>query len=143
MKKLLLVFTAFSFLFLNAYAQTDAEKKQIETSVSSIFDFASKQNADEIAKFIVYQGNDAARNLKDTYNVKQPKEMGAVQRLSKKVKAFLDLSESYQITGYSQKTAPEGTTNIVEINFNSGKQSLKTKFSFLQVGGKYLLLDIE
>ena len=101
-----------------------------------------KNDFEKVAEVIAYSGKDESRNLKSAYNYKDIKEAGAVKRISKKIKAFLDISDKYSIDTPKEETKTTGKVISVQIVFISGTQELKTLFAFVDVNGKLLLADL-
>lgn len=123
--------------FSNAFAQTtdDALKK--------LFDLSKAKNYKEAAALIAYDGKEAARKLKDTYKADDKKELNKVKRVCKKIKALLDISDSYKLGNVTTKKDQDVEWTIHQVEFKSGKQTLKTDFAFVKLNGNFVLGDID
>lgn len=95
------------------------------------------------AEYIVYSGNDESRKYLEKLNSDNAGELQSAERIGKKVKAYLDISDSYEFIGSKVVTENERTFVFVNTAFKSGKQSLNIEFKFVDVQGKYLLVGIE
>lgn len=139
MKKLsiilgLILFTA---LFTITKAQTSRE------TLTQILEFSKAKKFAEAAALIAYDGSDETKKLKVALNPKDENELNSVKRICKKVKALMDISDSYEIGGQAEKKENGVDWTVIEVSFKSGNQNLKTLFSFVKVNDKFLLGDID
>ena len=138
---MILLFGILSFNFLSAQPAGDAE--QIKSALTKIFEMSKADNYDACAAFIAYSGDDKKREFVDTYNIKDRSEAKDVKRISKKIKALLDITDNYNFTTLtSEKT--EGIDIFVQtVDFKSSGQQISTKFEFVKAGEKYLLVTVK
>lgn len=134
-----------SVIFFSALVlgQTDQEKKDVQDVLVKVLNNSQSENYQAASTFFAYEGDNSARNLKDVYNFKDQKEKSKVKRLAKKIKAFQDLSDSYSVGDISKKSEPAGEYFLVEVLFNSGKQTLKTVFSFIKINENFKLVEVK
>lgn len=140
---ILMIAAAILMTITNGYSQTEKEIKDIQDILVKILDASESENYQAAASMFVYEGDDAARNLKDFYNSTVPSEENKVKRIAKKIKAFQKLSESYSVGAISKSSKSGVEAFIVEVIFNSGKQSLKTEFTFVSVKNSFGLLEVK
>jgi len=139
MKKLsiiigLLLFTAIS---MNINAQSSQE------TLSQILELSKAKKFSEAAALIAYDGPNESKKLQAAYNPNDENELNSVKRICKKIKALIDISDSYEI-GNPNETKEDGVDwTVIEVSFKSGNQNLKTIFSFVKVDDKFLLGDID
>ncbi|MCZ7603383.1 MAG: hypothetical protein QY331_03270 [Melioribacteraceae bacterium] len=135
-----------SFMIIISFV-TFAQNTQIDSSLSGSLEgfFTAVQKADykNSAEYIVYSGNDESRKYLEKLNSDNAGELQSAERIGKKVKAYLDISDSYEFIGSKVVTENERTFVFVNTAFKSGKQSLNIEFKFVDVQGKYLLVGIE
>jgi transposase len=124
-------------------AQPANSNDQIKNSLNKIFELSKADDYDACAKFIVYSGTDKKRNLVDTYNMQERSEAKDVKRICKKIKALLDITDKYDFKNLTTETIKDKNIYIQMIDFKSSGQQLTTKFEFIKVGDKYLLLSVK
>lgn len=138
MKKLIFIL----FLpFLSLYAQNDDFVK-IESNLKVLFDNCQNDKFDEAATLLVYNGEDTKRKYKDSFDLSSRKEKREVKRTCRKIKALLDVSSSYNTSEKSVETNNKMEFYIIKVDFKSGSQNITTAFSFVKVGDKFLLAEI-
>ena len=77
--------------FTNIKAQTSQE------TLKQILDFSKAKKYVEAAALIAYDGSDETKKFKVPFNAKNENEFNSVKRICKKVKALMDISDSYEI----------------------------------------------
>lgn len=125
------------------FTQTRNFESKVKSTVDLLLNLSEEGMYDSIATLIVYSGKDQTRYLKDTYNYSDRKEANAVKRIGKKIKAFIDLSESRKFGKYSKSVVKEIPNYNLELIFKNGEQEIVTVFSFTEVKNKLLLLNIQ
>ena len=138
---IILLFGILSFNFLSAQPAGDAE--QIKSTLTKIFEMSKADNYDACAAYIIYSGDDKKREFVDTYNIKDRSEAKDVKRICKKIKALLDITDKYNFTTLTTEKADGRDIFVQMIDFKSSGQQLSTKFEFIKVGDKYLLLSVK
>ena len=139
MKKLSIILGLFilASFFTNIKAQTSQE------TLKQILDFSKGKKYVEAAALIAYDGADESKKFKVAFNAKDGNELNSVKRICKKVKALMDISDSYEI-GTAKEEKKDGIDwTVIEVSFKSGNQNLKTLFSFVKINDKFLLGDID
>lgn len=131
----------FFFLALGFTLAQDDTQKQLNNSLSELLNYCKESNYEKAASLIAYQGNNAERNLSDVLNPNNPKEMGKVKRIVKKISAFLNLSDSYEVEKFESEEKSGKESYLLPVIFKSGSQKLKTKFRFVNVNDKFVVSD--
>lgn len=132
----ILLFSGFTSL------QDKTIQESVQGAVDNLFDLSVNEDYAKMAFKIAYTGKDEERNLKDTFNYEDTREASKVKRTSKKIKAFLDISDSHEF-GKFEISKNEGIEVYnLEVIFKSGEQDLKTEFTFVKVNGNLLLVEV-
>ena len=125
------------------FSQTRNVESEVKSAVDLLLNLCEEQNYDSLSTLIVYSGKDQARYLKDTYNYSDRKEVTAVKRIGKKIKAFIDLSDNHNFGGYNLIAVNEIPNYKLEVIFINGEQEINTDFTFIEVNKKLLLLTVQ
>lgn len=139
MKKMILIqiFLAF-ILFSGVSAQDQINEEDVKTALTKIFDLSEEQNFAEAAKLLLYNKKDI-RN----FNYSDAAEAKSVKRLVKKIKAYLDLSDSYEYESLTFGTMQKLESADLKVNFKSGDQELTISFLFVKHANKLLLAQFK
>lgn len=139
MKKLSIILglILFSSLFTVLKAQSSQDV------LKNILEFSKAKKFSEAAAFIAYDGTDEAKKFKVAFDANNDNELNSVKRICKKVKALIDISDSYEIGSAKEEKKDGLDWTVIEVSFKSGSQNLKTLFSFVKVNDKFLLGDID
>jgi len=130
------IFVLFSLLLtVSTYSQSTINKAEVKTTLTKLFDLSKSKNYKEASSLLAYDGKNKSKINKTAFNFADKKEKKAVKRKCKKIKAYLDLSDSYEYDGF----ASNGNNGTIKVNFKSGDQELKISFTFVKVDGKVLL----
>ncbi|MCB0751621.1 MAG: hypothetical protein KDC52_09120, partial [Ignavibacteriae bacterium] len=86
--------------------------------------------------------NDEAKG-KRAFNPAENSEIKAVKRQCKKIKAYIDLSDSYEYTKYTPTKIDGQNGAVLDVSFKSGDQKLNIGFTFVKLGGKILLVGFK
>jgi hypothetical protein len=129
MRKIVQLYIITSLVFsINIFAQ-NFEEAELKSSLSKIFDLSKAQNYKELSSLLVIENeNDVEK---------------AVKRTAKKIKAYLNLSDSYEyasITYDKINDLPGANLNVI---FKSGDQKLSISFSFIKKSNKLLLVEFK
>jgi len=135
-KSILLFFVLFSLV---SFAQTEEAEKQLV----KIFELCKAKNYAEAANYFLYEGEDATRNLKGTYNYKERKEKIAVDKIGKKIFALLDISDGYKIISKSNQDKNGLKWVVFNVAFISGNQEIEGSFYMTNINNKYVLGSID
>jgi hypothetical protein len=138
MKKIIIsqLFIAF-LLFSGLTAQTKLNDVEVKSALTKIFNLSKDQNFAETAKLLLFNDKDEFRS----YNYKDPSEAKSVKRLVKKIKAYLDLSDSYEYESLSNSNMGKFQSADLKVNFKSGDQELTISFKFVKIGEIILLSE--
>ena len=108
---------------LALYGQNLLNENSIKSSLTKIFELSEAQDYDNLGQMLL--NNDTMK----PYNIKESK---SVKRSGKKIKAYLDLSDSYEYKDLefeTYKNLPSANLNVI---FRSGSQNLTISFIFVR-----------
>jgi hypothetical protein len=138
MKKIIISQLFMAFLLFNGItAQTQLNEVEVKSALTKIFNLSKDQNFAETAKLLLFNEKDEFRN----YNFKDPSEAKSVKRLVKKIKAYLDLSDSYEYESLTNGKIGKFQSADLKVNFKSGDQELTISFKFVKNGENILLAE--
>lgn len=140
MKRLSIVFFVFSVL---VFAQDEQPGNDVNSTVEALFSVCKDKNYSGASALIVYTGPESSRDYAAPLNPKSAAELDKAERIAKKVKAYLDISDSYEILSVGETTSDEKTLLVANIGFKSGKQILEIDFTFIEVNNNLLLVSID
>ena len=115
------------------FGQDRLNENEIKSSLTKIFELSEAQDYTNLGEKLL---ND---DTMKPFNVKNKKESRSVKRSGKKIKAYLDLSDSYEYKDLefeTYKNLPSANLNVI---FRSGSQNLTISFIFVEVENKILL----
>lgn len=135
MKKIMLIQIFLVFLiFSGLSAQDKINEEEVKSALTKIFDLSKEQNYAEAAKLLLY-----SRNEVRSFNFSDKSEAKRAKRLVKKIKAYLDLSDSYEYESLTLGTMQKLESADLKVNFKSGDQELTISFLFVKHANKLLL----
>lgn len=140
MKKLfvlLLMITGVSF------SQNQLSNEKITNTVETILELSQSGKYAEASNYIAYTGTDESRKYKSKLNAKDAGELKSAERMLKKIKAYLSISDSHEIVKSENIEKSERTFTVVEVAFISGQQKLNVQFEFVNINNDILLANIE
>ena len=144
MKRFILyLFGFFILLILNTNAQDTFSEQEIKNVLTNVLDFSKQNDFDKASKLLAYDGDDVKRKFTDVYNNNDKEEKNSIKRKCKKLKAYLDLSDSYEYTGFSISELEGHQVGVLNVNFKSGDQVLKIAFSFVKLNNGYALVSFK
>lgn len=129
-------------LFLNVNAQNSLEDSA-KVTINKLFNFSKSENYEMSSKFIAYDGTDQNRYLKSSLNFSDSKEAFKTKRIVKRIKAFLDISDSFSFGKFESLNDAKFNLFKVEVSFKSGEQELKTVIILVQSGNNFLITDLK
>ena len=132
---LILLFGGMNIIF----AQADITEADLKAALSSVFDASVKENYTKACSLML---NDELKE-KRAFNPSENSEIKAVKRQCKKIKAYIDLSDSYEYTKYTPTKIDGQNGAVLEVSFKSGDQKLNIGFTFVKLGGKVLLVGFK
>ncbi len=140
MKNILKISFLLLFLFtINIIAQSSIKQTEVKSILTNLFDLCKNKNYKDAANYFAYNGKDTDRNGKTAFNYTNKSERKIVKRKCKKIKAYLDLSDSYEYGDFSTN----GNKVNLNVIFKSGDQELKIVFAFIKSGNKILLSNFK
>ncbi|MDZ7764893.1 MAG: hypothetical protein U5K00_10750 [Melioribacteraceae bacterium] len=119
------------------------ESEALSKTVGELFAFSKNKNYQAVCSLIAFSGENSSRKYKSSLNPKSKSELDQGKRIAKKIKAYLDISDSHKILRSSSETVDETQLQTLVIAFTSGSQQLKIPFKFVKVEDKFLLVDID
>ena len=126
-------------LFSGLTAQDKINENDVKSALTKIFDLSKDQNYSEAAKLLLFEKNGEIRS----YNFSDPVEAKSVKRLVKKIKAYLDLSDSYEYESLTLGTAMKLQSADLKVNFKSGDQELTISYLFVKNANSLLLAQFK
>jgi len=123
------------FLVSSINAQNNLSEANVKSALTKIFDLSKNQNYESLASLMLYSKKDELRK----FNYKSKSEAKIVKRMSKKIKAYLDLSDSYEYESLTTGKEFNLPSTNLKVNFKSGDQELTISFLFVDHSGNILL----
>ncbi len=122
-----------------AFAQNIKTGEQVKSALGKIFELSKSNKYKLAAEYFAYTGEDNARNLKSTLNYGVREEKSIIRRNCKKIKAYLELSDSYEFGKLETKEIDGVKHYILQVIFKSGSQNLNISFDFIKLNNKFVL----
>ena len=119
-----------------------AQSESVGERLQKLFVLSFTDNYKTAAKYIVYRGDDTARAWKDVYNYYNEDEKKAVIEICKRIKNYLETGGDYELSEFTEDEESEGTWYTWLVEFQKGDKR-KVYFSFLKIGKRYALGDID
>ncbi len=123
---------------ITSFAQGD----KVGDRLHKLFILCFTDNFKVASKYIVYRGSDTSRIWKDVYNYENEEERKSVVDICIRIKNYLLEGGDYELTEFSEDEESEGIWYTWLVEFVKGKHR-KVRFSFLKIGKKYALGDID
>jgi len=139
MKTKILIPVVFLFLStVSVFSQSD----KVGDRLHKLFILCFTDNFKDASKYIVYRGSDTTRKWKDVYDYENEEEKKSVIDVCKRIKNYLDEGGDYELTEFTEEEESEGVWYTWLVEFSKGNHK-KVYFSFLKVGKRYSLGDID
>lgn len=135
---LLLLIFAIGFTY-NLDAQSKLNEGTAKAALSKIFDLSKEQNYPALASLLLYEEGKELRSY--NYSVKEEKKL--VSRNGKRIKAYLNLSDSYEYNIIKFGKLFNNPSAELKVQFKSGDQKLTISFIFIELSGKIFLADFK
>ena len=140
MKNILKISFLLAFIFsINIYAQNSINETEVKSALINMFDLCKNKSYENASVYLAYDGKDETRKGKSSFNYAVKSEKKIVKRKCKRIKAYLELSDSYEYGKFSSN-GNKGNINVI---FKSGDQEFKIVFTFIKTGKKILLSDFK
>ena len=133
------IFLIIAALQTAAVAQKAKPLDEVKTALSKIFDLSKNNKYKDAAGYFAYTGDDKERYLAYTLNYKVREEKSLVRRNCKKIKAYIELSDSYEYGKFETKKIDGVNHYILQVIFKSGSQNLNISFDFVKINNKFVL----
>ena len=138
----LVIVLSIASLFLSSsvfYPQNQLGEDQVKDALTKIFEMSKNNNFVQISKKLL---NDESKEIR-SYDPNDKQDLKAVKRIAKKIKAYLNLSDSYEYESISYNSFKNLQSAEIKVNFKSGDQELKISFIFIEKSGSILLADFK
>ena len=126
-------------LFCNSFTEAQITEANVKSALTTIFDLSVKENFIKAAGLILFENGAEKRS----YNAADNSELKTVKRQCKKIKAYINLSDSYEYSNYTQIQIDGMNGAVLEVVFKSGDQKLIISFNFVNLSGKLLLTNFK
>jgi hypothetical protein len=124
-------------------AQMGDSDERLKTRLTELFELCQRDDLEAAAAYFVYRGPDKTREWKDVLNSHDAAEREAVESLCRRIKGYLDASDSYQFGAVKVEREREGEWHALEVSFERGDKTEKAIFAFLSVNGHFAIGDID
>lgn len=132
----------FAFLSMNNLnAQINAQNAK--DVANSLFELCGKNNYSSAASLLAYHGSDESRLYKSTYNYSNSSEAADVKRFCNRIKAMIEISDSYEFGSFGTKKTHGNEVKSLEVIFKSGSQKIKNKLTFVLVNNNTVVLSLD
>jgi len=138
--KIKFLITVIFLLF--GYVLANAQSEKVGDRLHKLFILCFTDNYKDASKYIVYRGSDTSRAWKDVYDYEKEDEMKSVIEVCKRIKEYLEEGGDYELTDFTEKDESEGIWYTWLVEFKNGNHK-KVYFSFLKIGKRYALGDID
>lgn len=108
-------------------------ENRIKSVLKEVFDLSQNQDYSALSKKLLDQ-----ETLKP-YNYKNKNDQKTVKRIGKKIKAYLDLSDSYEYENLALAKFKNLSSAELDVIFRSGDQNLTISFIFVEYQGNLYL----
>lgn len=140
MKKLILIqIVIMAFLANSLVAQNEIKENEVKSTLKTIFKLSEEQNYAGVASLFF----NSDKNEKRGYNFNSKAEAKSVKRMAKKIKAYLNLSDSYEYESISYAKLDGLPSAALKVNFTSGNQELTISFNFVKIKNSVLLAEFK
>jgi hypothetical protein len=140
MKRTAILLIFFSFV---SFAQNETTEETVSSAIENLFSVSKSKDYKEACSLIAFTGNDASKYYLVPLNPKVTYDLEKAERIAKKIKAYLDISDSYEIKSVSSHEENEHKFIDVVVGFKSGKQTLDIDFKFVEVNNNLLLVSVD
>lgn len=137
MKKMILIQIFVLTISSLLIAQNQLKENDIKSTLTQIFDLSKNQDFNSLTSLLF---ND--KELRP-FNNKSKSEVKAVKRIAKKIKAYLDLSDSYEYESLTFGKFKNLSSADLKVNFKSGDQDLTISFIFVDNSNRILLAEFK
>ena len=136
------VLVLFLLFSVSLQAQNRRDKRKVKATIQKMFSIVEEGKSMELAKYIVYRGDDRDRKWKDYCRYENLQEKHQVQSIHQRI-VDRYLPYDYKFIKFLSQKESEGEWLVWQLNFQTDKGLKEVYFAFLKVGDKYLLGDID
>ena len=129
-------------LILCGTASVFSQSEKVGDRLHKLFILCFTDDYKDASKYIVYRGSDTSRIWKDVYNFENEDEKKSVIDVCKRIKSYLEEGGDYELSEFTEEKESEGMWYTWLVEFKKGSNR-KVYFSFLKIGKKYALGDID
>ncbi len=143
MKKHISLFvTIATFISFNAI-NAQISEQSAKNIANQLFSSCEKNDYRSVADILAYHGSDESRLYKDTYNYSNSKEASAVKRFCNRLKALIEISDSYELGSLRSRKIYGKEVKSLDVVFKSGNQKIKNKLIFIDIKGNPVVYKLE
>ena len=117
-----------------------AQEIEIQKTVDELFNLCENGKLKNAAELLCTSNAGGKITELDYSN---PKQKRKADRLMKKIKALLQLSDSHSVTGITKIEDGESRHFSVEVEFKSGEQALRSKLIFASFEKGFKLVELK
>lgn len=114
-------------------------QKQLEKLIALV----KKEDYINLAKMVVYRGDDKDRKWKDVCNPLVAEELRQAEGVGQQVKKYLGEDFKYTYKEYVSETESEGTWHVLILKTTYRGEAKDRAFAFLEIKGVFALGDID
>ncbi|MEN8191979.1 MAG: hypothetical protein ABFS12_04140 [Bacteroidota bacterium] len=143
MKTLISLFLVFVLFISMNKISAQVDKKAAKSTANKLFSLCQKNNYSSASSILAYHGSNESRLYKDTYNYSNSSEASDVKRFCKRVKAMIEISDSYDFGSFRKRKMHGKEVQSLDVIFKSGNQKIKNKLTFIEINGKPAIYKLD
>lgn len=139
-KKIVMIQIVLALLLINSViAQNQLKENEVKSQLTKIFDLSKDQNYSGVAALFLYNKDNVIR----AFNYANKSDAKVVKRMAKKIKAYIDLSDSYEYESITYGKIKNLPSADLKVSYRSGDQKLSISFLFVEHSGNVLLTNFK
>jgi len=144
MKKLISFFVIIFAIVVSSNVIFGQITEQSAKSVANkFFNACKKSDYGSASVMLAYHGSDESRLYKDTYNYSISEDASDVKRFCNRVKATLEISDSYEFGKFRTKKSHGNEYKSLDVVFKSGSQKIKNKLIFIYIKNSPIIYKLD
>jgi len=142
MKKfLILLFTC--LVFQSAFATNPENEEALKQEFEKMLEYCRSSQDDKVANYIVYRGDDEARNWNDALNYEDESEREKIVRFRKDiVKDYLKYT-NIEYLKYMEQEQNGKMWYVLQVKFSNETENETVYFAFLKINENFVIGDID
>lgn len=117
--------------------------QQVLNRLIELFEIARNRDYARAAAYIAYKGPDRNRELKTAFQYGNPDEHRNLEAIVNRIGGWLEESDDHEFGEYLEQDTEGLHWHAWEVRFQKGPDGKTRYFGFLNVGGVFLLGDID